>query len=184
MRTLVSILAIALVLPTSSALAQASIEGYAISLDTGRPIEGAQIVLRNEEGIEIGGYGTITTNAEGYYLIPDLDPGRYTLHAASGYSHDGDSLRYVLVSDAFAVMDTTKHVHFGFWKLSIAVNNDVSEAMQKLRGVQHSPRSSVRYDSFPEQLFARAALIESSIQTGQGEDIFNIDYQEPVRNTR
>lgn len=64
-----SILACAMLLTTVSAQAQHSISGYVYEVQSGQPLEGVRIDLKNRQGLDIGLMPAAYTDAEGYFTF-------------------------------------------------------------------------------------------------------------------
>lgn len=176
MKMLLSLIAFALFLPFS-ALGQATISGYAFSLDSGEAIAGARIVLKDSRGLDIADSITAVTDDDGHYTLSDVEAGHYLIKASTEYEHDG--IHYVLVSDVFSVPEQGKRVHFGFWRLALLASYETSEAIQKAGpGERISPSGPWRIDGVPEGTWVRSGFLKSSIKTGAGEEILNVAYPE------
>ena len=88
-RLLVSVLVV-LVVNSSGALANATVEGIVIDLETGEPLPGANVYIVGT------GIGT-ATDLDGKYVIMRLPPGSYTIRAKYiGYEQQEKSIRVTI----------------------------------------------------------------------------------------
>jgi len=167
----------ALMLFPESTSAQTTVSGYAISLDSGEPIPGAEVVLKDARGLPFDGPQPVLSASDGSFEFDEVEPGRYTLQASASFTEDGPV--QVLVTDRFDVPEAGEEIHLGFWRQAMRVSEELSSVMQDAEpGTQETPRSPVRYElEGADLLFARARLLRPKIVTRDGRDILNVAYR-------
>lgn len=107
---------LALLIVPTSLLAQSKLSGFVISLETGKPVPGAIVSLKDASGLDISGRSALHTDQSGYYEFSDLGRGSYQLRVGSMYDFDDEPVRNVLVSSTFPVADSA-HVYVGLSEL-------------------------------------------------------------------
>src|SRR5690606_25796818 len=64
--------------PPSAKGQSASIRGFVTAQSDAEPLAGVHVILHDAEGVARG----VLSNADGFYIFSDLDPGRYPLRAS------------------------------------------------------------------------------------------------------
>jgi hypothetical protein len=108
---------IAMALAPALLSAQSKASGLVFSLETGEPVPGATVELKDGSGLAVPGLLPIHTDQLGSYEFRDLAPGNYQLRVGSLYRADDEPLLNVLVSSVFRV-DDSAHVYVALSELA------------------------------------------------------------------
>lgn len=175
-----TLLLAALFLVTSAAHGQDAISGHVLSLDTGEPIAGAVLTLKDARGLALPDLEPVSTDADGYYSFENLAPGTYTLYARASANLDEGQFEAVLVSSPFEAGTDPAQIHVGFSFAGFQASMELSAERQDAHVERRSERGPIEVSGVPSLALARVKLLRSTINAG-GDELLTAAYPDGLR---
>ncbi len=142
-----SIIACALLLSAASANAQHTISGYVYEMQSGEPLEGVRILMKNRQGLEIGTMPAAYSDAEGYFEFANVKPRDYRAEVTHTFdTPDGPmGLRLFTNSDVIAVDTSDYKLNIGLSRYKVDQHR-MHMALNHLRQKANNPEFAKEYE--------------------------------------
>ena len=133
-----------------SAHAQHNISGYVYELQSGEPLEGVRILMKDRQGLDIGLMPPIHTDAEGFFEFTNVKPRDYRVEITHTFeTADGPmGLRLFTNGDVIAV-DTSDY------KLNIGLSRYMAEKRLEHLAMSHlhnKARDPVHFQGYEHKI--------------------------------
>lgn len=89
-----------------SGYTQTSLSGYVIEMATGEPILNTTVFIHDKYNLPLDPPLRTKTDSTGYYELPELMPGKYSINAYVLYEIMGDSMAYVYQPGEFTIPES------------------------------------------------------------------------------
>lgn len=146
------------------------LSGFISEMGSKRALEGAEVVINNEGGVELVRYERAFSNEEGYFEHAGLEPGLYRIRVYYEFDFGGARVQQWFLSHKFWVEDTSV-------RMDVLFSRDMAREglAWRLKGPNHFlPPANIamlKWGTTHERLFA------NWIRTTFGYGVYNADHR-------